>query len=121
MPNRGDKMYRIGQTDEPCSEFSNPHPMGGDRAVLEVATFIEESLSDPSCTVTTYLMRDSNGRRFRCSKEMYVISAKEAWQRHLQQCQESLPANIKIVEDAQKQLDWLKREISRVDDLLKLL
>jgi hypothetical protein len=121
MPNRGDKMYRIGQSSEPCSVFCNPHPVGNDRCVLETVTFIEEGLSEPSCTVTTYLMRETNGRRFRCSKEMYVTTAKEAWQRHLESCQQSLPANVKAVDDAQKQLDWLNREISRVDHLLKLL
>lgn len=104
MPNKFDKMYQVS---------------GGDNPILETVIFLEESLADPSCTVTTYLMRDSNGRKFRCSKDYYYETPKQAWEKHLKDCLEAYEPTYRQLEEAQKQLDWLNNETKRVAEIVR--
>lgn len=106
MPNKFDKMYQVS---------------GGDNPTLETVIFLEESLSDPSCTKTTYLMRDSNGRKFRCSKDYYYETPKQAWEKHLKDCREAYEPTYRQLEEAQKQLDWLNEETKRVAEIVESL
>jgi hypothetical protein len=64
MPQAGDKLYRV---------FN---------AKLETVTFLKENLAE-GASITTYLCRDKDDRRFRCSKDMYCVTKKEAWERDM--------------------------------------
>lgn len=100
MPTRGDKMYR---------NFNG---------TLDVCTFLEEGLSAPACTVTTYLMRDRDGRQFRCATDMYVPTELAAWQHYLDDCREAVPAIEQRILTAAEQLQHVKAEIARAEKLM---
>jgi peptidoglycan hydrolase CwlO-like protein len=101
MPKHGDSLFSIE---------------GGK---LKRVIFIEESLSAPECTETTYVLRNLNSQsRFRCSKDMYVATSEQAWQRYLDQLQQALPDAEKAVINAQNQLNWLKNKILETQAIL---
>lgn len=76
---RGDKLYNISNGQ------------------LETVTFIEEGFADPSCTRTTYLVKDANGRKARCSTGHFATTPKEAWERHLLDTKAGLEAQLKHI------------------------
>lgn len=102
MPKRGDTLYRIGQGQ------------------LEKVTFLEESLADPSCTQTTYLVREIGSlRRVRCSVTMYLDTEKKAWERYLIEIEDALPGAEQSVLEAVRIYGHIRAEQAKVLEILK--
>lgn len=88
---------------------------------LRVVTFLEESLAAPECGTPTYLCREPDGRRFRCSREMYCKTEAEALARYLDQCRESLAGTRRTLEAAKLAILEIKVEIAKTEARLKSL
>jgi hypothetical protein len=97
MFNAGDKLYRV------CAN-----------GVLEVVTFVDESLAGKDSTVTTYVVRDSEDRVSRCSKERYVGSEREALEKYLKEMEECVPEAERAAAAAGWHLAWVREEVTRV-------
>jgi len=108
MPNYGDKMYSV--------EWRGIDPVRRE-TYLRTVTFVKETLL-PGAKIKVYVLKDEKNREFCCSKEMYkemyVETPKAAWERHLEELRESLPAAINAVKIAESELDWLNREIQKL-------
>lgn len=102
MPKRGDTLYRIGQGQ------------------LEKATFFEESLADPGCTITTYVVKEYGAlRRSRCSKTMWVDTERKAWERYLVEIEDALPGAEKSVLEAVRTYGYVRAEQAKVKEILE--
>lgn len=88
---------------------------------LRTVTFLEESLAAPECGTPTYLCREPDGRRFRCSREMYCKTEAEALARYLDQCRESLTGTRKNLAAAQEAIAHIETEIAKTEARLKTL
>jgi len=100
IPSRGDKIYK-------CFD-----------GTLETAIFLEEGLADPSCSANTWLCQDTrmgSRRKFRCSTNMYVTTAQEAYEIFLKQCGEALPLYEQSIQDTVKELIDLTKLIIKVE------
>ncbi len=116
MPKRGDTLYRIR-----CGCTSDPeaYVLG---AYLEKALFIEEGLSSPGCTETTFLLQHlhkDGGKRFRCSKTMYVDTERKAWERYLNEVEAAIPEAEKSVLEAVHHYGYVRAERAKVLEILK--
>jgi hypothetical protein len=99
MFNAGDKLYRV------CAN-----------GVLEVVTFVDESLAvpGPDCSKLTFVVRDSEDRVSRCSKERYVGSEREALEKYLKEMEECVPEAERAAAAAGWHLAWVREEVTRV-------
>lgn len=95
MPRPGDKMYRVDADGE-----------------VELVIFVQEQIQ-PGATRSTYTMRDSTGRRFSCSTDMYVPTQKEALERYLKELERELPKAQQFAEAAQAHVIYLKERMKR--------
>ena len=84
---------------------------------LEIVTFLEEGLSDPSCQTTTYLMQGKSGK-FRCSKDMYCPTALQAYLECLDECKEAVPLMLETIKDAVEHLEQNLIEIKNLEALI---
>lgn len=87
---------------------------------MEVARFVEESLAEPGCSVTTYVLRKRDGR-IRCSKTMYLESPKAAWELYLAEITQALPCILHRIEDAKADLEFAEAEGARVRQILSTI
>jgi hypothetical protein len=88
MPQAGDKLYRVWN------------------ATLEVVTFVKEDIAE-GASVPTYVLRPKDRKRFRCSKDMYCVTEKEAWQRDMQYVLAALRELPKRVQELQDHVSLL--------------
>lgn len=95
-PKAGDKMYD-------CFNGS-----------LTVVTFIKEEIAE-GASVPTYVLKDKDGRKFSCAREMYVKTEIEAYERYLQQAEQyGVPAIRKHIQDTIDSLILVSNDIYRV-------
>jgi|WetSurMetagenome_2_1015567.scaffolds.fasta_scaffold01858_17 hypothetical protein len=100
MPRKGDPLYNYWN------------------GKWEVVTFLEEGLSSPKCTVKTYLCATDDGRRFRCSKEMYATSQSEALKRALIDRQAEFRTLTPMLQNLEKNIQEVKADIKRIEGML---
>lgn len=101
MPQRHDKLYHVWNGQ------------------LETVTFLEEGLADETCTRPTYLVRDANGRKSRCSIDMHLLTAKAAWEQYLAEAQQSHAAQVRQLAESQVQLEYIANEIRKATDMIR--
>lgn len=56
---------------------------------IETATLLDEHNINEGASRETWLCKDSNGRKFTCSKNYYKLSELEAWQEYEQELAET--------------------------------
>ena len=99
MPIKGDKLYACWN------------------GTIEMVTFIEESLSAPDCTETTYLVR-GDGALIRVSKDMFQTTVQEAYQLYWSSAERSLVELLEQFDELRQSIEYVRREIQRVQYIL---
>lgn len=69
---------------------------------IETAKLLDEHNMNDGASVETWLCRDSNGRKFTCSKDSYQFSELEAWQEFEAEVEESVKGHFVELLEAQK-------------------
>lgn len=103
MPQRLQKMYSVSGNGD-----------------LETVVFLQEQIL-PGATIPTYSMKDLiSDRRFSCSKDMYVETEQEAWERYLKECEQILPKLKEQLESLKEKVGDCEWEIRRTKKRLSL-
>ena len=86
---------------------------------LETVTLLDDHYLCDGAISETYLIKDRDGRKASCSKDMYLKSPIEAWQHYADDLEDGIEAQNKVIaEAAQWQLDLIKQlSIVRVEHL----
>lgn len=98
MPQPGDKLYDV---------FNGK---------LHTVVFLEESIV-PTASVPTYEVRDADGRRRRCRCDQYATTPREAWERYLQDLQQSHGVQVSLLAQTQGQIEELADLILKATDM----
>ena len=116
MPNKGDKLYRIG------------YPTPNQDGVLETVTFLEENIADGAFAPTWVVRRNlkpgeqpesiRRSERIRCSIGSYYITPELAWAHELAQCRESLPHLIEHRDQANHHVNQVVQYILKIEKML---
>ena len=69
---------------------------------VETATLLDEHNMNDGASVETWLCKDSNGRRFTCSKFDWQLSELAAWQEYEAELDENCKAVFQALLDAEK-------------------
>jgi len=85
---------------------------------LTVVTFIKEEIAE-GASVPTYILKDKDGRKFSCAREMYVSSEIEAYERYLQQADLGVIQIRKHIQDTLDTLILVTSDITRCKDALE--
>ncbi len=90
---------------------------------LEVVRFVSEGLSDPSCTITTYLVRKDGmfQKSFRCSKDMYKTTEVEAWSECLERYRAALPRLLEKKSEIEASIEQTKKSIEHLSEKIESL
>ena len=116
MPNKGDKLYRIG------------YPIPNQDGVLETVYFCEENIAEGAYAPTWVVRRNlkpneqpesiRRSERIRCSIGSYYTTPEEAWAHELQIARDNLPHLVQFASDAEAHVNQVVHYIHKIEKML---
>jgi hypothetical protein len=114
MPKKGDKLYRVWNGNLETAVFISVMYNGEHKDKMKYPSFCCHKSGQPA-------PKGGDGYVFICSPEMYMRTELEAWMRYEKECCEAETSCGKAVEEAEKQLDYVRNEEAKALENIRRL